>query len=114
MESASGSRSLLTGSGQRARLVMAYWAFCSGVLIIWLTGSLLGPTAGWVHWALLGAGACAFTVGAITAVFFVRCPKCGVRWVPWAIGHESMSKWVQWLLVFESCPRCGHGTADHG
>jgi hypothetical protein len=36
----------------------------------------------------------------------VRCPTCGARWVYMSLGATIWSKWVDWLVKLERCPRC--------
>jgi hypothetical protein len=54
------------------------------------------------------AGATFSMAGMITAVWFVKCPECALRLVPWSMRSQPHSKWLAWLLLFERCPRCGY------
>jgi hypothetical protein len=81
-------------------MVLPWWA--------WLFGS---PQAV----VFLGAlGAAVSVIGIAVLVWGVRCPSCALRLVPWSLGNRPLSKWLEWLLVFEHCPRCGYPSATGG
>ncbi|WP_338523649.1 hypothetical protein NUH87_28655 [Pseudomonas batumici] len=37
----------------------------------------------------------------------VRCPYCGLGLVAYAISHQSVGQWLNWLLAVKICPQCG-------
>lgn len=44
------------------------------------------------------------------AVYAVRCRRCGLRLVMYAMSRQSFGQWLHWLLAVKRCPKCG---ADH-
>lgn len=43
----------------------------------------------------------------IGAVLSIRCPKCGLSLVWFAITTKSIGGWISWLFEVNTCPRCG-------
>lgn len=106
LRSASLSESLLEASGQRLKLAAALVLFVGGIGIAWIAWIYLHPH----NLALsivVGCSLAVTVVGVTIALGFVRCSTCGLRWVPWSMRTQPHSKWLEWLLTFEQCPRCG-------
>ena len=66
-------------------------------------GRILGITAVAVQ---LGA-LVAISAAMIWVIFAVRCANCGLRLVIYAMSHNDVDKWLQWLLTVKKCPVCG-------
>jgi len=41
------------------------------------------------------------------ALLSVRCPHCGLRLVPYAMSHQGVGQWLNWLVTVKNCPQCG-------
>ena len=54
------------------------------------------------------AGAVISTVAFLLATNAVRCPKCQLRLLPWAMANRPVRDWLQWLYRVQECPRCNH------
>jgi hypothetical protein len=99
------SQYFLECTAQRVRLAAGLTAFVGGFAVSWLAWLYL-PGAAFVWVAIVGA-AVSFA-GIVSALLFVKCPSCALRLVPWAMANQTHTKWLEWLLLSERCPRCGH------
>jgi hypothetical protein len=106
--SARSTAALLAHSGQQRVLSAGLGLFLVGGVLSWLAADLLQVSLGALSWPVAIVSAVLAALGLGIAVLCVRCPGCGLRWVPWAIGNQPHSQWLAWLLTFDSCPRCGH------
>jgi hypothetical protein len=95
---------LIERSGQRTRLFVAGGLFVGGAgLLLLIQSGVFGDVS---LVPLMALGFVLAVAGAALATRGVRCPICGLFWVQWAMGHESASQWVSWLLNFDECPGC--------
>jgi hypothetical protein len=101
--------SLLSSTRQDRLLRYAGIGLFAGIAIMYLAPQRfiaeLHPYAVFIVAVL---GAVVAIVSALVALYSVRCPKCGLRWVRWAIGHRPASDWLNWLYSFSECPACDH------
>ena len=37
----------------------------------------------------------------------IRCPRCKLGLMGYAISQKSIGKWLDWLLAVKECPKCG-------
>ncbi|HPW48400.1 MAG TPA: hypothetical protein PLJ97_03575 [Candidatus Saccharibacteria bacterium] len=47
-------------------------------------------------------------VSLIVLVLFpkIKCEKCNLRLIPYAMTHQPASSWLAWLLNLKQCPKC--------
>jgi hypothetical protein len=109
--SAPSTAAMLARSGQLRVLVVSLSVFIVGGVLAWALvymqawlGSLAFPLA------MVSAVVAVVALG--IAVLRVQCSGCGLRWVPWAMGHQPIAKWLVWLFEFDSCPQCGHSAGE--
>lgn len=43
---------------------------------------------------------------AIFGCLFIRCPKCGLRWLWYAVTKQNINGWFPWLVTLQQCPNC--------
>ena len=107
-----GTQSLLVATGQQRRLRSAgIWLFV-GLAITY--AARLDAVAAIHPFAVLviaALGASVAMISALFAVYSIRCPKCGLPWLRWSLGHRPAGDWLHWLYRFEECPQCKHRAA---
>ena len=60
---------------------------------------------------MIHLGALLLTIGTLTAAFVsVRCPRCGLHLVAFAMSRQGIGQWLHWLLTVRVCPRCNLGS----
>lgn len=91
------------------------WKLCLFAGLIAIAGLGLLFTDGiakslMVHPIMIHLGALLLTIGTLTAAFVsVRCPRCGLHLVTFAMSRQGIGRWLHWLLTVRICPRCGLG-----
>ena len=94
-------KSIIVRSGQRSKALVSFALVMVGGAILnvaWVMTGQLGLIA---HVGMLiGLGGLAY------AALVIRCPRCRLRWVPWAIKNKSVGAWLKELLTMEDCPGC--------
>jgi hypothetical protein len=97
---------LLSGTGQSRRLVL-----CGSLATLGFGLASIAPVFYLHDMATLGL--VSFTLGALlllvpvwTALRTIRCPRCGMPWLQFALGERPMGSWIHWLRSFTSCPEC--------
>ena len=100
---------MLYATGQNKKLWRAGIATFAGIGAVYVASfDRLGPMA---QLAIGGIGVILAVVGTLVALYSVRCPKCDLRWVYWAVKTQAHTQWLHWLYEFEECPKCHHGAS---
>jgi len=47
-----------------------------------------------------------FLFSLLGAVFSIKCPKCRLGLVWYAMSKKDVGAWLEWLLNIKKCPRC--------
>jgi DNA-directed RNA polymerase subunit RPC12/RpoP len=101
--------SLLLATGQNRILRNSGIAFFAGVGIMYLARA---PFIAELHPAALYIvatfGALVSAAGSLAALRLVRCPKCGLRWFQWSLGHRPVQDYLHWMYRFSECPGCAY------
>jgi len=101
--------SLLSSTRQDRFLRYAGVGLFAGVAIMYLAPQrFIAESHPYALFVVAAVGAVVAIVSALAALYSVRCPKCGLHWVRWAIGHRPANEWLSWLYSFSECPTCGH------
>lgn len=103
---------LLKATGQDKRISRGGVAFLvAGILLCSL--QYVGELISFFQLLILSAslGIVAFACAAYVTSS-IKCPKCRLRWVRWAISHQPHNDWLQWLYRFTDCPECGFTLKD--
>lgn len=97
---------LLTATGQLWKLGSAGVSLIVGNLLLWLHVSVV-PRGG-LGMMLSVAGSGLALLGLAFCCVAVRCPRCGARWVWWAVSRQSLNEGWRWLTRLRRCPNCGY------
>ena len=101
--------SLLSATNQERALRNAGIGFFLGIAIAYLARE---PFVAELHpyalYVVAISGALVAVASALTALYFIRCPKCGLAWLRWSIRHRPLGDWLNWMYRFSECPVCRH------
>jgi high-affinity Fe2+/Pb2+ permease len=105
------STPLVKATGQLSGLAFSGAAMALGLAACVSSAGLLnyGYGSGFI---LFAVGATLLLVSPIYAIRHVKCPRCKIRWVQYAMGQKNASGWLVWLISFTECPECGLSTGD--
>lgn len=96
---------LLLATGQAWKLIVGVVLLLAGTFVMWFGLQRLSEPDGLLAtFAGLGAS----LVAIATTPLLVRCPTCRARWVWMAVSKQDHRRWVTWLLLLRTCPRCGY------
>ena len=96
---------LFVSTGQERLLKWGAIIFFLGIGIIYLGGA--GPIVSRFPGATVVIalfGGVVAVVGALIPLYRIRCPKCSLPWLRWAMRHRPANDWLQWLYRFGECP----------
>jgi hypothetical protein len=102
------NQSLLIRTGQAWKVGVLQVGFVAATLIVlgvyWFRDSLPKSLylAALLSAVLLGIGSFTFPVA------FIRCPKCGTRWLWMAVSRKHDTSWLRWLVRLSACPTCSY------
>jgi hypothetical protein len=114
-------RPLLSTTGQAERLTHASACF---LLALFASPSVRFFGHPWADlgavWNIIGVLVECVVIAVVVTLFGVavvsacriRCPRCGLRWLLYAIRRESVGEWLPWLKTFSVCPKCGFSCPD--
>lgn len=92
-----------------ARNAWKLWAFAlmiavAGVALFFpnMVGNVLQVEAVAVQFFTLGASALLLC----WIIYAIRCPYCNLHLVSYAMSHQPIGDWLQWLLTVKTCPNC--------
>lgn len=101
--------SLLLSTGQNRRLRYAGIGFFAGIGVVSLAqNDFVAAAHPYGPFVAAACGAVIAIVCAVFALYTIRCPNCGLRWLRWSIGNRPANDWLHWLYRFSVCPKCGH------
>lgn len=104
-----GTPPLLIATGQHRRLRFGGYAFFAGFILIYAARTdVIEQLHPFALFVVAAAGTLLATIGALLAIYTIRCPKCGLPWLRWSLGHRPAGDWLHWLYRFEECPQCKH------
>lgn len=85
-----------------------FWAAVLAVsgVCLWASGQVAG-VIGTSPVGIMFTGMALGVVAPVGASLSVRCPRCGLRLVWYALSRQSHHAWLSWLLGLQTCPRCG-------
>jgi len=111
--SANTSVPLLVATNQQSRLTVCGLMFLGGVLLPSAVKGLLPETqvGDVLSVAVTAAGGLAAVCGALLALYSIKCPNCGLKWVRWSISMQHFTRWLHWLHEFDHCPKCSHSVS---
>jgi len=116
-------RSLLSTTGQVDRLHHAGACFLLALLASSSARYFGRPRADLgVVWNVIGVVVECVVIAVVVTLFGaalvsacrIRCPRCGLRWLLYAIRRESIGEWLPWLKTFSACPKCGFSCPHEG
>ena len=81
-------------------------AVVTGGIIILFQGALYDPIGEETTMVLVGLGAFLGMSGFIWAIFSIKCPKCKLKLLYFAIQKQKLGSWLTWLLELKECPQC--------
>lgn len=99
-------RSIIKTSGQMPKLVLLF-AVLIGGWIAMVIGLKNLEGSGW-GFPLALAGMSIGLASFLLALLFIRCPRCGSRWLWKAVSQQEHSQWLSTLLSNSTCPSCAY------
>jgi hypothetical protein len=104
-----GTKNLLTLTGQDRKLKRCGALFFAGIGLAYFGGTQwLGDRIGLGALIVAASGATGAVIGALLPLYQIRCPRCHLHWVRWAVAHLPAQDWLSWVFNFEDCPGCSH------
>lgn len=101
------STALIARTGQNRMLLFSVYGFIGAVVLMLATPALLRQLLGYYGIYVFSVSAIVAVACISVAILFVRCPRCGLQWVAWAMSHQRRGLMMHWLRTFTTCPKCG-------
>ena len=100
-------RPLLAATGQATLLKVCGLLAVVGIAAVTAAGTLFNASHPLAGTTLLAIGAAVLLAALFTALRRIACPQCKTQWLQYALGKKDAGGWLQWLLTFTQCPKCG-------